>query len=120
MIIGVHHVQITIPSGQEATGRKFYCELLGLKEIPKSPSLRKKGGFWLELGKVQIHVSIQDDVDRLALKAHVCFFCENLKLWRDKLESAGFKTDDNDPIPGADRFMLRDPFGNRLEFLAES
>ena len=35
MLIGINHVQITIPEGQEQAAREFYCDLLGLKEIEK-------------------------------------------------------------------------------------
>ncbi|MDQ0226474.1 catechol 2,3-dioxygenase-like lactoylglutathione lyase family enzyme [Metabacillus niabensis] len=47
MIIGLHHVQITIPKGGEKEGKNFYCHLLGLPEIEKPKSLKGRGGFWL-------------------------------------------------------------------------
>ena len=40
MILSVHHAQITIPKGAEAEAREFYCEFLGLKEVPKPESLQ--------------------------------------------------------------------------------
>lgn len=39
MILGIHHVQITIPTGEEARARAFYCDLLGLEEMEKPASL---------------------------------------------------------------------------------
>lgn len=117
MIKGIHHVQITIPSGEEERDRDFYCEICGLKEIPKPQSLLAKGGFWLKLGEIEIHVSIQDKINRQELKSHICFECHGLLDWREKIEAMGVSIDENDSIPGVDRFMVRDPFGNRLEFL---
>lgn len=38
MIQGIHHVQITIPKGEEARARAFYCGVLGLRNIDKSES----------------------------------------------------------------------------------
>ena len=43
MIIGLHHVQITIPKGSEEQGREFYCHVLGLEEIEKPDSLKGRG-----------------------------------------------------------------------------
>lgn len=56
LILKVQHAQITIPTGAETEARKFYCDFLGLNEIPKPASLQGRGGFWLEVGAFQIHV----------------------------------------------------------------
>jgi len=50
MIVGIHHVQITVPRGSEAEARQFYCDVLGLREVEKPESLRARGGFWLQVG----------------------------------------------------------------------
>jgi catechol 2,3-dioxygenase-like lactoylglutathione lyase family enzyme len=53
MIIGIDHVQITVPAHAVDDARAFYCRLLGLREIEKPESLRARGGFWLEVGDRQ-------------------------------------------------------------------
>lgn len=113
----VHHAQITIPSGAENDARDFYCDFLGLKEIPKPESLQGRGGFWLEIGAFQIHVGTEPDFDRTKTKAHLAYQVENLAGWREKLQEKGIKILEGVPIPGYDRFEFRDPFGNRVEFL---
>lgn len=45
MIVGLHHVQLTIPKGCEEQGKAFYCHVLGLKEIEKPTSLQGRGDF---------------------------------------------------------------------------
>ena len=45
MITKVHHAQITIPKNTEKQAREFYCDFLGLTEIPKPESLLNRGGF---------------------------------------------------------------------------
>ncbi|MGI8786780.1 MAG: VOC family protein [Pyrinomonadaceae bacterium] len=117
MILQVHHAQITIPKGAETEARKFYCEFLGLKEIPKPESLQTRGGFWLALGAFQIHVGTEDGFDRAKTKAHVAYLVEDLNGWRGRLESNGVKIVEGVPIPDYSRFEFRDPFGNRVEFL---
>ncbi len=116
-IIGIDHVQITIPAGAEDEARAFYCDLLGLREIPKPASLRGRGGFWLAVGPQSVHVSIEKGVDRRKTKAHIAYRVEDLAGWRERLGTAGVTIGESIPIPGFDRFEFRDPFGNRVEFI---
>ena len=120
LILRVQHAQITIPKNAEAEARKFYCEFLGLNEIPKPESLRTRGGFWLEVGAFQIHVGTEDEFDRTKTKAHIAYEVENLSGWRERLESGGVKIIEGVPILNYSRFEFRDPFGNRVEFLEKS
>ena len=39
-IEGLHHAQITIPTGAEEEGRRFYCGIMGLVDIEKPEALR--------------------------------------------------------------------------------
>ena len=117
--VRLHHAQLTIPSGCEAQARAFYCDLLGLPEIEKPDSLKARGGFWLQLAGSQIHIGIQDGIIRAGTKAHVALQVQDLTHWRERLSAAGIAIDDSIPIPGYDRFELRDPFGNRLELIQD-
>lgn len=116
-IMGIDHVQITVPHGTETEGRAFYVTLLGLPEIPKPASLHGRGGFWVQLGAQELHVGVEESVDRRRTKAHVALAVTDLEIWRKRLESAGISIEESIPFPGADRFETRDPFGNRLEFI---
>ena len=117
MIAALHHVQITIPKGCEAEARAFYCAELGLPEIPKPAALLARGGFWLELGNIQIHVGTEDGVARRSTKAHLGFAVDDLAGARRLIERLGLEVSDGEPIPGLARFEFRDPFGNRVEFV---
>lgn len=85
-ILGLHHAQITIPRGEEETARRFYCETLGLEEIPKPPSLQARGGFWLRVGTQEVHVGTEDGVDRMKTKAHLAYQVDDLASWRERLD----------------------------------
>jgi catechol 2,3-dioxygenase-like lactoylglutathione lyase family enzyme len=113
----LNHVMVTIPKGAEDQARAFYCDLLGLAEIPKPESLAGRGGFWLALGELQIHVGVEDGINRAATKAHFAYEVDDLAAWRDKLAAHGFPALESTPIPGYERFEFRDPFGNRLELI---
>ncbi len=117
MLIKVQHAQITMPTGEEEKAREFYCDFLGLMEIPKPESLQSRGGFWMELNGFPIHVGTEADFDRTKTKAHLAYEVNDLESWREKLENRGVKILDGVPIPGYARFEFRDPFGNRVEFL---
>lgn len=116
----LHHGQVSIPKGAEDQAREFYRDFLGFKEIEKPSALQGRGGFWLELGDVQIHFGTEDGIDRRATKAHLAYEVTGLKAWRARLETQGIKVKDGIPIPGYDRFEFRDPFGNRVEFLEKT
>lgn len=114
----LHHAQITVERDQVEAARAFYLDTLGLREIPKPELLMKRGGFWVEIGEQQVHVSVEEGVDRAATKAHLAYEVDDITAWRAFFAERGIQTSGNDPIPGYDRFEFRDPFGNRVEFIA--
>jgi len=114
----VNHVQITIPKGEEAAGRAFYCDTLGLTEIAKPDTLRANGGFWLGFADgFQVHVGVEDDVDRYATKAHIAYEVDDVEPWREHLTAQGIAVKANTPYSGYVRIEFRDPFGNRVELI---
>jgi catechol 2,3-dioxygenase-like lactoylglutathione lyase family enzyme len=117
-VVGLDHVQIAIPKGQEEEARRFYCDVLGLRELAKPEALRSRGGFWLLAGEWQVHVGVEDGgCDRAATKAHVAYRVVGVDAWRERLRRLGIATIDSVPIPGYRRCELRDPFGNRVELI---
>lgn len=117
MILGLHHAQITIPKGAEEEGKNFYCHILGLEEIEKPNSLKGRGGFWLKVGDLEVHIGTEDGFDRLTTKAHLAYEVKDISYWRSVLEKNDIQVIDSVPIPGFDRFEFRDPFGNRVEMI---
>ena len=116
-ILKLHHADIIIPRGSEDLAREFYCNFLGFQEIEKPQVLKKNGGLWLCAGETQIHLSIQDGYDPSKTKAHLAYEVTDLNLLKIELENRQFKWNENTPIPGFIRGDIRDPFGNRIEFL---
>jgi catechol 2,3-dioxygenase-like lactoylglutathione lyase family enzyme len=117
MITGIDHVQITVPAGGAEQARDFYCGLLGLREIEKPEILRGRGGFWLQAGDRQVHVGIEEGVDRRSTRAHIAYEVAGIDDWRTRLAAGGVEVIEGIPIPGRDLFEFRDPFGNRVEFI---
>lgn len=117
MITRLHHFQITVPLGCEDAAREFYCGFLGLTEITKPESMRARGGFWLDLGEMQVHVGLEDIEGREKSKVHIAYQVDDLESWRLRLKEKGIEATPGIPVPGMERFEFRDPFGNRVEFL---
>jgi len=113
----LHHAQFAVPSTRIEEARAFYLDLLGLQEIPKPSSLLHRGGFWIQLGDIQIHVSLSDTFDPHQSPAHLAFQVDDLEYWRETLTAYGIVIGESIPIEGYHRFEFRDPFGNRVEMI---
>ena len=112
----LEHVQLAIPPGSEAKCRAFYCNLLGWREVDKPAALAARGGLWLDIGKGQVHLGVEDDF-RPARKAHPALLVEDLDALARRLEAAQVAIMFDEAIPGVRRFYVSDPVGNRLEFI---
>ncbi len=117
MIVGLDHVQIAAPAGCEDDARRFFGGVLGLAELPKPDALRAHGGVWFRCGEQELHIGVDTEFAP-ARKAHPAFRVRDLDELRRRLEDAGADPEDDDSLPGVRRFYARDPFGNRLEFVA--
>ena len=53
-VLGLDHVQVAMPRGEEDRARSFYAGLLGLREIPKPAPLAGRGGLWFQCGQLQL------------------------------------------------------------------
>lgn len=115
-IHGIDHVQIAVPPMSEDAARAFYGEILGLEEIPKPANLARRGGVWFQCGAQELHLGVQPDF-RPATKAHPAFAVHDLRALRGRLTEWGLAVIEDEPLEGALRFYVADPFGNRLEFL---
>ncbi|MBD8006228.1 VOC family protein [Bacillus norwichensis] len=113
---GIDHVQLAAPKGSENKARSFFNGVLGMEEILKPENLVKRGGVWFKCGAHQLHIGIQEDFIP-AKKAHPAFHVENLEGLREQIIEKGIKVIEDEPLEGAKRFYVNDPFGNRLEFL---
>ncbi len=115
---GIDHIQLAAPEGCEKAARTFYAELLGWKEIPKPEVLKQRGGVWFQCGLHQVHLGVQRDFVP-ATKAHPAFLVHNIQALKVHLLQNKVEIIDDDARndEGVVRFFIKDPFGNRIEFL---
>lgn len=115
-IVGIEHVQLAMPPGEEAAARAFYSGVLGIPEVLKPSNLAKRGGAWFEAGTVKVHLGVEKEF-RPARKAHPALLVADLKALVETLKSNGIKIVDDEPLEGFHRVYVSDPFGNRIELM---
>jgi catechol 2,3-dioxygenase-like lactoylglutathione lyase family enzyme len=109
-------VSIPIPAGAVEQGRAFYGDSLGLKQIPTPPALDGSRIIWFAMGEGgdELHLFTEEDDVRSAGQ-HFCMQVDDIEAWRAKLTEAGVEVMETETIVARPRFMIRDPFGNRIE-----
>jgi catechol 2,3-dioxygenase-like lactoylglutathione lyase family enzyme len=115
-VIGIDHVQLAMPAGQEEQARAFYRDVLGLPETPKPADMVGRGGCWFESSLVKIHLGVDKDF-RPATKAHPGLLVDDLKTVTELCRQRGLETFTAPGIEGYERIFIKDPFGNRIELL---
>ena len=116
-MVGLHHIQLAMPEGEEDAAEKFYGYLLGLEQISKPSELAARGGVWFQGRDVKLHLGVEDGF-RPAFKAHPALMVEGLEHLLARLDATGIRVvDDEVQLEGFHRVYVRDPFGNRIELI---
>ncbi len=95
--------------------RRFYRDLLGLKEIAK-PRTFDFQVLWFQLGDTQLHLLRKDRADAISPR-HFALRVADSAAARAWCRARGIAIQETTPIPGADRFFISDPDGNRIEVI---
>lgn len=112
----IHHVQLAMPRGSDGDVRHFYGSALGMAEIEKLPALAKRGGARFRVAGVEIHLAVERDF-RPADKAHPAIRVDDVDAIAGRLASFGIGVEWDEAIPDVRLFHVREPAGNRLEFI---
>jgi catechol 2,3-dioxygenase-like lactoylglutathione lyase family enzyme len=117
-IVRLDHVQLAMPAGREAEAEAFYSGLLGLVRKPKPEPLAARGGCWFGDGPVAVHLGVEKDF-RPAREAHPALVVRDLPALEAVLVAAGVEVRPNEDRPPGGGAYVDDPFGNRIELIAE-
>ena len=111
----LQHVSSPYPEGEHDSVRRFYRDVLGLREQPTPSTLATMRLMWFTAGDgLELHFFPEPpDVQS---RRHFCFDIDDLEDTRRRLEEAGLEPFDDTPIPNRPRFFCRDPVGNLIEF----
>ena len=117
MKLQLQHVSVPMPADGHEHARAFYGGVLGFDEVARPAGGR--AGVWFAAGPVQVHLGVEEAF-RAPARAHPGFRVRGLDALRARLVAAGQAPVPAPDLDGARRFHAADPFGNRLEFLAET
>ncbi len=109
----IDHVSVLITDVERA--RRFYRDVLGLREI-HGPRTFNFVVIWFELGNQQLHLLLKEQPDARSPR-HFALRVDDAAAARGHFISHGFRPEETTPIPGADRFFVYDPDGNRIEVI---
>ena len=112
-VVKIDHCSVLITDVERS--RRFYRDLLGLKEINR-PRTFDFVALWFDLGDQHIHLLLKDRPDPLSPR-HFALRVADVAAARAYFRGHGVRTEETTPIPGADRFFIHDPDGNRIEII---
>jgi len=95
--------------------RRFYGGLLGLREIGR-PRTFDFVVVWYDLGNMHIHLLLKPQPDTISPR-HFALRVKDVAAARRYFQQNGVAVEETTLIPGADRFFIRDPDGNRIEII---
>lgn len=96
--------------------KRFYGELLGLKEKPRHSF--NFPGAWYDLGETELHLMVTSDPlpvasERPQRDSHIAFSIDDYEATRRALEEAGLEF--RESRSGLAQLFIRDPDGNLIE-----
>jgi glyoxylase I family protein len=109
----IDHCSVIITDVERS--RRFYRDVLGLKEINK-PRTFDFVVLWFDLGNMHIHLLLKDEPDTISPR-HFALRVGDAASARTYFRQRGLAIQETTPIPGADRFFIHDPDGNRIEII---
>jgi catechol 2,3-dioxygenase-like lactoylglutathione lyase family enzyme len=116
-VIRVQHVSVPMPADGHAQARRFYGDVLGMKEIPQPSTLAQNSVVWFSAGPdgQEIHCFVDDPFKQSNADQHLCLQVDDLEACRQTLQSYDITSEETTPIRNRPRFFVHDPFGNRIE-----
>jgi catechol 2,3-dioxygenase-like lactoylglutathione lyase family enzyme len=110
----LQHVGITVRPEEIDPARAFYGEAL---ELPELHATERALVYGLgREGELELHVIAGPAADASA-EHHFALEVAELEVARTRLAASGCEIADARPVGGRERFFVRDPFGNLIEFV---
>ncbi len=112
----IQHGSLVVQNLERAAA--FYRDVLGLTEI-EIPSTFPAAGInvrWFRLGSQQIHLLLGRE-NQPDSQHHLALQVDDAQSARSWMKEHGIAVAEAVPIPGADRFFIRDPDRNLIEII---
>ena len=112
-IRSIDHCSVLITDVERS--RTFYGGILGLREIAR-PKTFDFMVVWYDLGNQHLHLLLKPQPDAISPR-HFALRVADAQSAREHFSRHGVPIQETVPIPGADRFFITDPDGNRIEII---
>jgi len=109
-VLGVLHINIEVTDLARALA--FYRRL-GLTEIPRAEGAERDGSWLRFADGRELHLSVGPP--KAPSRSHLALLVDDLAAARACFEELQAPIEAGRPLPGIDRFFVRDPDGNRIE-----
>jgi catechol 2,3-dioxygenase-like lactoylglutathione lyase family enzyme len=131
VLLGIQHVALVVADVDRS--RRFYCDQLGLEEIPR-PGTFAFAGAWVRAGRQELHLIGAGDTTsepgwadpgpsvQAGLAAHLAIEVDDLDVERERLEANGVGIVAG-PLQRGDgvvQVYVRDPDGHLVEVFAHT
>ena len=113
LVTQIDHVSVIVTD--LARSRRFYQNLLGLREIAK-PKTFDFQVLWFDLGNQQLHLLKKPVADTVSPR-HFALRVKDVNAARDHFRRHGVAIQETTTIPHCDRFFVFDPDENRIEII---
>ena len=99
-LLGLHHVQLAMPPGEEEVAIDFYEGVLGLEQVPEAAGARADVvASGSASGDLEVHLGVEEGFHP-AMKAHPAFLVQDLERMRAQIEMSGYKVIESDQFSG--------------------
>lgn len=96
----------------------FYTDVLGLKEQGTPDNVKAQGVIWLEWPDGTVFHIVRSEGMSPPVLGHLAVSVEDADAWKEYIRSKGVEIESPKvQVYNAKRFFLRDPSGNRFEFV---
>jgi catechol 2,3-dioxygenase-like lactoylglutathione lyase family enzyme len=112
-ITQIDHVSVIITDVERS--RRFYTQVLGLKEVPKPKSFDFVA-LWFDLGNQQLHLLQKPQPDTISPR-HFALRVTDVPAARAYFRNLGITAEETTKINQCDRFFVYDPDRNRIEII---
>jgi catechol 2,3-dioxygenase-like lactoylglutathione lyase family enzyme len=109
----IDHCSVLITDVERS--RRFYGGVLGLKEINR-PRTFDFVALWFDLGGQHVHLLLKNNPDAISPR-HFALRVADVAAAREHFRRHGVAVEEAPLIPGAERFFVADPDGNRIEII---
>jgi len=112
----IQHCSLVVQDLERAAA--FYRDVLGLTEIEIPATFRTRGlkVRWFRLGNQQVHILLGTE-NLPDTQHHMALQVDDAKSARAWMKEKDINIKETIPIPGADRFFIRDPDHNLIEII---